>query len=435
MINLFFVTHDFSGVKTYTNELLGYLSEQPDIVVHRIFIESRDYKEYTETKEANILNIYIPLWEQQKRISFEKYASRCMDLLDHVVRNKKHIIFHLNNAIHVNLGIEARKRFGAKMIYTLHFLPNYFTYLNIDGSRMENLHPFDNLLENKVIHEVDQIICVTQFAQEMAIHFFNCPIEKTIAIHNGYGEKSKVISISEKQRKTIRNDFGFNEADQIILFVGRLEKRKGLKHLIDAFLQICQRYSELRLVIAGDGNFEEMLRFIKGKWGQITFTGKISSQELLKLYTIAKIGVIPSIYEQCSYVALEMMHYGMPIVVSGSPGLNELFLDNENALIVPVYEHRGGLLESEIHEKELVEKLEIILNDNELRQKLGKNARMRWEQNYTVKNMGKATVKQYKKLITENQINYSLEGRRAESWTLTDLILSAPTPSPKKERS
>ena len=48
MINLFFVIHDYSGARTYANEVLGYLAQQNGIRVHRVYLESIYYKEYTK---------------------------------------------------------------------------------------------------------------------------------------------------------------------------------------------------------------------------------------------------------------------------------------------------------------------------------------------------------------------------------------------------
>ena len=403
MINLFFITYDFSGVRTYTNELVGYLSKQPGITVYRIFPETPVYREYTEIRESDILNIYIPSIQKGRR-SLEKYAARCMDLLDPLMRNKEHLIFHLNNAVHVKLGLEARKRFGAKLIYTLHFLPNYFSYIDLDRKNQEELTTTGDALEREITKEADQIICVTHFARKMLIDVFGCATKKVVAIHNGYGKKEGIAPSSGEQQNRLKKKFGFSEQEQIILFVGRLERRKGLKHLFGAFNEVSRRNPRVRLILAGGGYFEETFRDIKSNWGKITITGKISSAGIAKLYKITTIGIIPSIYEQCSYVALEMMQQGLPIIVSGAPGLKELFTDGKDALMVPLHKRTDKLLEPKIHEKELAKTLEMMLKNNVLRQKLGEQARIRWERYYMREQMGEATIKLYRKLVTDNGI-------------------------------
>ncbi len=115
MINLFFVVHDHSRAKIYANELLGYLSTQEDIAVHKLYINDSDYKEYTEIKEGNIHNIYIPR-VKRKGYTLEKYAVRSIDLLSPLLSNREDIVFHLNYSTQVKLGLEAHKRFNASLV-------------------------------------------------------------------------------------------------------------------------------------------------------------------------------------------------------------------------------------------------------------------------------------------------------------------------------
>ena len=418
MINLFFVTHDFSGVRTYTNELLGQLSKQSGITVYRVFMDYCDYKHFTVIRKENITNIYIPRVERKWKINMTKYAARCLDLMDTIIQHKEQIIFHLNFSLHVKLGTEAKRRYSVKLIYTYHFLPNSFTYCEQFNVPIEEIQKKVNPFDAELINAADQVICVTDFAKKMVAQIFKKDTSKIVSIHNGLGLRSKIYSNPEGNQNEIKREFGFREEEKIILYVGRFEERKGLKFLFKAFSKLCNKFPSVRLVLAGDGEFENTISEIPGKWGQITFTGKISFDTLSKLYSLAYIGVIPSIYEQCSYVALEMMQYGLPIIVSGVPGLRELFNDKENALIVPVHKDRDGQLKTELYDSELLEALETLLENGNLGQELGKNARKSWEQSYTAKGMGEATMKQYIKLLGTlqsnlNEFNLKEEGQKA----------------------
>jgi len=399
MINLFFVTHDFSGVRTYTNELLKYFNKCHNIVVHRIFIGSCDVQFLKIIQIDNIVNIYIPQIQREWKIDTMKYAERCLDLLDPVIRNKKQIIFHLNHPLHKNMGVKAKIRYNAKLVFTYHFLPNSFSCIELSNFAKTELSKKGNPLDKEIINEVDIVFCVTRFAKRMVTMAYNKPTDKVIAIHNGLGNELKVNSVLPLERQKIKQEMGFRKDEKIILFVGRFEKRKGLTYLFRAFNRLCEKYPTVRLVLAGDGEIEDTFRSIPGHWGRITFTGSIPLEVLTKLYSITHIGVIPSIYEQCSYVALEMMQHGLPIVVSGVPGLKELFTDKKNALVVPIHKSSDRQMETELRVPELVKKLETLLENEKLRQKLGENARKQWEQFYTVKQMGEATLKQYCKLI------------------------------------
>lgn len=399
MINLFFVIHDYSGVRTYADELLGYLVTQKGIAVHKVFLNSIYFKEYTEIKEGNMAVIHIPSIERETG-SGEKYAKRCIDLMSQLLQEKRNIIFHLNYREQVYLGVEARKRFGAHLIYTLHFLPNYFSYWASEKQFSDDLITTGDEIEKQIISEADHLICVTRFAKESILKWHNSSGNQVTAIHNGIGIKNQYRPLRLWQKEQIKRRLGFTKGEQILLFVGKLEKRKGIKHLVAAFNKLLSKEHNVQLVIAGDGNFDDVFNYAKGCWSKITLTGKISIEEVILLYQVADIGVIPSVYEQCSYVALEMMQYGLPVVVTAAPGLKELYEDNKNALIVPLGNPDKTTMELEVLEDELEKMILRLLNDKKLRKEIGDNAFYCWLSNFTSVHMGQATKKIYEKIQT-----------------------------------
>lgn len=401
MINLFFVILDHSGARTYANEFFAYLSEIQGIALHKVFFESKYHKEYRVIREGNITEIHLPHIQNSSR-SLEKYSNRCIDLMQTLLENKKdNLIFHLNSSVQIKLGIKVRERFDAKLIYTLHFLPDYFSHLGYDDNWQINLETTGDTLEREMISEADRVICVTHFAKEAICRYYETSPQKVEAIHNGFSSFTDSPLITGESVKTIRKALRFGEYEKIILFVGLIEPRKGLNFLIKAFNQITGMFPDARLVIAGDGDFKKALSNVNRCWSKITFTGKIPYIELEYIYKIATVGVIPSVYEQCSYVALEMMKYGLPVVVAAAPGLRELYTNGENALVVPLHKADNDLMKLDLHEDELTEALASMLNDKTLRQKLSENARSGWEQFHTVENMGNATIEQYKQLLTQ----------------------------------
>lgn len=67
----------------------------------------------------------------------------------------------------------------------------------------------------------------------------------------------------------------------------------------------------LTLVIVGDGDFTKYMALINGLWAKVSFVGKLKFDQLAAFYQIADVGVMPSFHEQCSYVAIEMMRFGL----------------------------------------------------------------------------------------------------------------------------
>src|SRR5262249_48272712 len=95
------------------------------------------------------------------------------------------------------------------------------------------------------------------------------------------------------------------------LFVGRLEKLKGLQTLIPVFT----RYHKARLLIAGTGRYESHLRELAQDSPNIRFLGYQTSQQLQSLYQQAVAVIVPSIcFEVFPLVILESLREGTPVI-------------------------------------------------------------------------------------------------------------------------
>ena len=102
--------------------------------------------------------------------------------------------------------------------------------------------------------------------------------------------------------------------------------------------------------------------------------------KLYLLYTIADIGVMPSLSEQCNYVAIEMMMHGLPMIMSAAPGLAEMTEDEVSSLQVPVVAYPDKV---EIDTDLLAEKMLYLLQHPDERKRMGANARKRYETVYS----------------------------------------------------
>jgi len=106
---------------------------------------------------------------------------------------------------------------------------------------------------------------------------------------------------------------------RVILFVGRLNRLKGLEYLIAAMKKVNERFENARLVIVGDGPLEESCRELSSSHGiadSVIFKGRVSHTDLPKFYVAADVLVLPSFYESFSMVVLEAMASGCPVVTT-----------------------------------------------------------------------------------------------------------------------
>jgi glycosyltransferase involved in cell wall biosynthesis len=128
----------------------------------------------------------------------------------------------------------------------------------------------------------------------------------------------------------------------------------------------------------------------------IEILGEISFDKLQKLYKSCTIGVIPSLHEQCSYVALEMVCFGTPMIVSNVDALGEMFEHEKTAMFVPmVFDPDFGL---NADTGRFVDHIIRLITDDNLRKTLSRNVRKLYEEEYTLERMIENTIKIYKEL-------------------------------------
>jgi len=124
-----------------------------------------------------------------------------------------------------------------------------------------------------------------------------------------------------------------------VLFVGRLEKRKGLKFLLRAWPMVLERQPDARLVVVGRGRpLEGYRRFAARQgWGSndVVFAGYVSSDDLPRYYQSCDVFCAPNTgQESFGIVLLEAMAAGAPIVASDIPGYRDVLSNGLQGLLV-----------------------------------------------------------------------------------------------------
>lgn len=174
--------------------------------------------------------------------------------------------------------------------------------------------------------------------------------------------------------------------DKILLFIGRPTKQKGIFDLLEAMHIVLKHCPNTKLVIIGDGNevsMKELINKISPLASAVILTGHVNKTTLYKWLSIANVGVISSYYEQCTYAGIEMMMFGLPLVVSDGIGLKNMFIDNRNAKIVRI----GNRKQAKKYQNRLANAIIELLQSSELCLTLSYGARKTYELNYTNKKM------------------------------------------------
>jgi glycosyltransferase involved in cell wall biosynthesis len=170
-------------------------------------------------------------------------------------------------------------------------------------------------------------------------------------------EIAKINQLIIKRKFDIKND------NLNIIFASKLLKRKNPMMLLKAFENISTRMKNINLIFAGSGEEEIQLKeYTKQKnIDNVYFTGFLNQSKLPELFAIADVFVLPSINEQWGLIINEAMCAGLPIIATDVIGaVPDLVKNGENGFSFP-----AGDLE------QLSEKLYYILNDNELKIRMG----------------------------------------------------------------
>lgn len=176
-----------------------------------------------------------------------------------------------------------------------------------------------------VLKKVDRIICLSEYSKHILKSMYHVDLSKVELIRNSLPDEYECLSVEEKINEKHR--LSLHTDRKLILFVGRLDHNKGGWYLIQAFRKLLKIRQDIHLIMVGDGCMELIKGQAEDIVSHITFTGRISKKEVYRLYRVADIGVLPSLYEQCSYVIIEMMMHGIPIIATDTSGLNEMLDD------------------------------------------------------------------------------------------------------------
>ena len=185
-----------------------------------------------------------------------------------------------------------------------------------------------------------------------------------------------------------------------LLFVGRLEPRKGVMVLLQAYRRLCNDGLPVRLVIAGAGSEEAALRryVAHRRLPDVEFLGRFEDHEAPALYAGCDIACAPSPYgESFGIVIAEAMAAGKPVVAAANRGYRTLLAD-----------HAGELLAPPGDDEAFYQRLRRLVTDAGLRQRLGAWAKAE-AQRYDCRTVAPDLVDIYRRAIA------SPSRRRAEA--------------------
>lgn len=178
-----------------------------------------------------------------------------------------------------------------------------------------------------------------------------------------------------------------------ILFVSRLEKRKGLNYLLEAFMQVKQEIPNSRLIVVGPGTrlrrkYEKQVK--RSSLEDVVFTGLVPYDELPRYYKTADVFCAPATgRESFGIILLEAMAAGKPIVASNIEGYASVVSHEVEGLLVPP------------RDKEMLARALIsLLTDPSLRQEMGARGRAK-AMEYSWEHIARSVLDYYIRVLSE----------------------------------
>lgn len=248
--------------------------------------------------------------------------SRNKEVIDTMFAEQKFDILHVHEPGLPMLAAQLLSRSPAKNVATMHAsLPEGM----VSKSFQKLMKPFAKYIEPKL----SAVSAVSEVAKEISLGY--APDLDITIIPNGIR-----LSDFEHLQKPTRAS-GQKPARKKIVYIGRLERRKGVTFLLDAFAELQVKHPDTELIIAGDGRHRGRLELQAERLGikHVSFLGFVSEAKKLELLNTADLYCSPAIYgESFGIVLLEAMAAGCVTVAGNNPGYSSVMVDEGKISLV-----------------------------------------------------------------------------------------------------
>ncbi|MGM0407451.1 MAG: glycosyltransferase family 4 protein [Bacteroidota bacterium] len=369
------------GVGTFIKQLSRELAKHKHISVFILEIGFTQNHTFSIKQQDGIVIMEVPVAEKQTgtdaKKNQEKRSSNIARVVSQYIPSGNKNIIHMNYLFQYFVANALKKEISGKIIFTQHV---FAMEQQLAGNYFDT--------ESEVYKMVDKIVTVTQHGKSHLIDK-EVDADRIEVIYNGIDTGH----FNNNLENRIKEKYGLGHTEKIILYSGRIDPIKGLDYLCRAMVGLVKKIPGCRLVIAGNGNYDQLIQSARNFSANISYLGFIPFEDVVALYREADMGVIPSLEEHCSYVALEMLHSGLPVVASNLGGLKEIFIHNENALLADTLKDTSNIYGIAPKVEELENHMYLLLTNKDLKKKFARNAKERANGMFTTKIMGNNYLK------------------------------------------
>jgi glycosyltransferase involved in cell wall biosynthesis len=359
-----------SGLMPYFYFLVDELKKQG--VEHLIITSESDSDEIEGTQ--------VYKTPHHKRLSILKAGMDTYKKIEELVSLDDWDIIHTHNYGFFSL-YHYRDKLKMPMVHSIHGSPFEYRFVPFFNTKSEFKDTVYTYLFNRyACMRADAVITVASEERERIIRGFGIDESRVFFAPTG------VDTVLFKPIET--------EKDIDILYVGRFARKKSLPTLLYAVRRLKRDYQKIKVYFIGgtlsDFAYKEVIEAIErcGLSENVTILPPVKHVELLNYYNRSKIFVLPSLSEGLPKVVLEAMACALPVVATGVCGNKDAVIDGKT-----------GFLIAPKKPEELAEKIKILLENKDLREKMGKSGRERVEKHFTWKNIAKKVLEIYGEIL------------------------------------
>lgn len=361
------------GIGTYVDSVVKLLAcnESIDIAIIKINVPNiskitvKTMEHYTE------LNFPSVIGNRYNKDSYARMVAIAIQTYFHCDLYNN-CLLHLNMMNYSSLPKYLKRYINCSVILTVHYANWIF---GVEGN-INKLHKilhgesdnrqafFNSLIEedHKMIIACDRIIFVSKESYNNFISVMDIGIKECSIVHH-YIDTLESFHFESTQE--VKRKFNLPDEGILVIYAGRLDLIKGVDILLSTFAEICSTNKNIRLILCGDGSLRQKSS------DNIRFLGRIDKRDLYSLYKQSDIGIVPSIYEDFGYTAIEMMNFGLPVIVSDVGGLSEIVDDAFSGYKVKIMNRNGNLVPDVEQFKYYIE---LLVCNNTIRNSIKVNA-------------------------------------------------------------
>lgn len=250
--------------------------------------------------------------------------------------------------------------------------------------------PFYHIILNRLLAAfTDKIVCVSKNARQSLLRIERIKTDKVVFIHNGLHTGRFSYKQTQQKKNGDRKKVGI---------VGRFDKAKGHIYFVQAASRVVKSFKNVEFIFVGDGSLKTQVeqKVKELRLGEhCHFLGQ--HLEVGEIFQTLDVFVMSSIREGLPISLVEAQYFGVASVVTAVGGMPEIIKNNYNGLIVPPKDP-----------EKLATAILSVLNDDELRDQLGVNAKKIFANSFSIANATQNYLKLISEILAQKDRNGSL---------------------------